>query len=67
MSLLTAYLVSSVVVLAKEVEAGGKVSLKMQFWNSLKCIFTQCGWPAIIIIIIPALAVYIWKKLFSLG
>ncbi|MFH1424098.1 MAG: hypothetical protein ABIG20_00270 [archaeon] len=36
-----------------------------QFLGSLKCIFTECGWPAIIIFILPPIAMWVWKKFFS--
>jgi len=44
-----------------------KPGVGMQFVNSFTCIFTQCGWPAIVILILPAIAIYIWKKVFSWG
>lgn len=49
-------------------EDGGEPSRGIggQFLDSFVCIFTQCGWPAIIIFLLPAVAVYIWKKFFSL-
>jgi hypothetical protein len=41
-------------------------SIAGQFLQSFTCII-GCGWPAIIILILPAVAIYIWKKVFSWG
>ncbi|MAF89203.1 MAG: hypothetical protein QF775_02755 [archaeon] len=37
-----------------------------QFLQSFTCIFTQCGWPAIIILILPVFGMWVYKKYFSL-
>lgn len=42
-------------------------SIAAQFGNSFMCIFSQCGWPAIVFLILPALAIWFWKKYISLG
>lgn len=42
-------------------------SIAAQFGGSFVCLISQCGWPAIIFLILPAIAVYIWKKVFSVG
>ena len=42
-------------------------SIAAQFGNSFVCIFTQCGWPSIVFLILPAVAVFFWKKYISLG
>lgn len=44
-----------------------KPGVAKQFLNSLLCIFTQCGWPAIIIFILPPVAIFVYKKFFSWG
>ncbi len=51
----------------QEAQTQQKPSLAMQFVNSFTCMVTQCGWPAIVFIVLPAIAVYIWKKVFSWG
>jgi hypothetical protein len=50
-----------------EEEEAAQPGIAGQFLGSLKCIFTQCGWPAIVLFILPAIAIYIWKKVFSWG
>ncbi len=42
-------------------------SIASQFSGSFVCLISQCGWPAIVFLILPAVAVFIWKKFFSLG
>ncbi len=42
-------------------------SIAEQFGGSFACMITQCGWPALIFMVLPALAVYVWKKFFSWG
>lgn len=44
-----------------------KPGVAMQFVQSFSCILTQCGWPAIVLLILPAVAVFVWKKFFSWG
>lgn len=50
-----------------EETSGQKPGLAGRFLDSFVCIFTQCGWPAIVIFILPPIAIYIWKKVFSWG
>ena len=42
-------------------------NIAVQFGSSFACMITQCGWPALVFLILPAIAVYIWKKVFSVG
>ena len=42
-------------------------SIASQFGGSFVCLISQCGWPAIIFLILPAIAVFFWKKYISLG
>ena len=49
---------------AKETESP---SIASQFGGSFVCLISQCGWPAIIFLILPAIAVFFWKKYISLG
>ena len=42
-------------------------SIATQFGGSFVCLISQCGWPSIVFLILPAIAVYIWKKVFSVG
>ena len=42
-------------------------SIAAQFGGSFVCMISQCGWPALVFLILPAIAVFIWKKIFSVG
>ena len=42
-------------------------NIAVQFGTSFACMITQCGWPALVFLILPAIAVYFWKKFFSWG
>jgi len=44
-----------------------KPGVAKQFLDSVLCIFTQCGWPAIILFILPPVAIFVYKKFFSWG
>ena len=41
--------------------------IAVQFVSGFVCMFTQCGWPALVLLVLPAIAVYVWKKYISLG
>ncbi len=36
--------------------------LAMQFGQSFACMFTECGWPTIIILVLPAIAVWFYTR-----
>lgn len=38
-----------------------------QFSSGFVCMIMQCGWPSLVLLILPAVAIWIWKKFFSLG
>lgn len=63
-------LMSASAVLAarsEEAAAAEDPGIGGQFLDSFLCIFTRCGWPAIIIFILPPIAIWFYKKFFSLG
>ncbi len=67
-------LLSSVMVMAqrssrRSQEAGPteQPNIAVQFGGSFVCMISQCGWPALVMLILPAIAVYVWKKFFSWG
>ncbi len=64
---LLVFLVIAGSAFAAEDNAQGQPSIAGEFLDSFVCIFTQCGWPAIVIFILPPIAIYIWKKVFSWG
>jgi len=63
---LIALLVVEGVMARKEAPAPKKRGIGGQFLDSFVCIF-KCGWPAIVILILPAVAIYIYKKIFAWG
>ncbi|HIJ98355.1 TPA: hypothetical protein H1005_00215 [archaeon] len=42
-------------------------NIAAQFGTSFVCMISQCGWPALVFLILPAVAVFVWKKFFSWG
>ncbi len=42
-------------------------SIAVQFGSSFVCMISQCGWPALVFLVLPAVAVFVWKKYISLG
>ena len=47
-------------------EPEAKPGIASQFGSSFVCIL-QCGWPAMVLMALPPIAVFIWKKIFSIG
>ncbi len=66
-------LVSTVVTLGARAPRGAQANpteqpnIAVQFGGSFVCMISQCGWPALVMLILPAIAVYVWKKFFSWG
>lgn len=65
--LLFLVVLSNTLARTEEAATDKKPGIASQFISSFKCILTDCGWPAIVIMILPAIAIYIYKKVFSLG
>ena len=65
--LLCILITASTALGARQEEPEEQPGLAAQFMGSFTCMMTQCGWPAIILFILPAIAIYIWKKVFSWG
>jgi hypothetical protein len=66
--LITILIASSAVMAQRRTSeaATQEKSVFAQFGESFVCII-GCGWPAIVILILPPIAIYIWKKVFSWG
>ena len=68
--ILLTILIAASAVMAQRRTTEAKVEEKSvfsQFGQSFVCIITDCGWPAIVILILPPIAIYIWKKVFAWG